>query len=101
MLEIWRQNVPSTLLAAKENPPTPFSAKETDVGPKPFQRPLLISLSFSSPVFSSTTVVGVDIGFGLKLRKIESRPRKVSKARGCWSTERLGRRYALVILGYT
>jgi hypothetical protein len=47
---------------------TPFSANETDVGPKPFQRPLLISLSFSSPVFSSTTVVTVDIGFALKLK---------------------------------
>ena len=47
---------------------TPFSAKETDVGPYPFQRALLISLFFSSPVFSSTTVVGTDIGFALKLK---------------------------------
>lgn len=39
-----------------------------DVGPKPFQRPLLMSLSFSSPVFSSKTVVTVDIGFALKLK---------------------------------
>jgi hypothetical protein len=46
---------------------TPFSANETDVGPKPFQRDLFINLCFSSPVLSSTTVVVTDIGFGLKL----------------------------------
>jgi hypothetical protein len=49
--------------------PTAFSKKETDVGPKPFHRPLLISLSFSSPVFSSTKVVTEEFGFGLKLRR--------------------------------
>jgi hypothetical protein len=48
--------------------PTAFSENVMDVGPKPFQRPLLMSLSFSSPVFSSTTVVTVDIGFALKLK---------------------------------
>ena len=53
----------------QQDPLTPFSAIETDVGPKPFQRPLLISLSFSSPVLSSMIVVlTVDIRFALKLK---------------------------------
>ena len=52
----------------QQDPLTPFSAIETDVGPKPFQQPLLISLSFSSPILSSMIVVTVDIGFALKLK---------------------------------
>jgi hypothetical protein len=56
----------------------------------------LISLSFSSPVFSSTTIVAVDIGFGLKL-EAESRPWKVSKTR-VYCAYRSRREHALVIL---
>ena len=79
--------------------PTPFSENVIDVGPKPFQRPLLISLSFSSPVFSSTTVVTVDIGFALKLTcrtTTEERKRNVNRV-----FNGPGRRgHVLVVLGY-
>jgi hypothetical protein len=69
----------------------------TDVGPKPFQRPLLISLSFSSPVFSSTTVVTVDIGFALKLKKMPNHDRRTQKINMCFDRDP---GHVLVVLGY-
>ena len=52
----------------QQDPLTPFSAIETDVGPKPFQQRISISLSFASPILPSMVVVTVDIVFALKLK---------------------------------